>query len=44
MPGEPEERVMAQRLRDGIPLPQPAWDVLQELAQEWGVAPLVAEG
>ena len=43
LPGEPEERVMAQRLRDGIPLPQPAWDVLQELAAEWGVAPLVAE-
>ena len=43
LPGEPEERVMAQRLRDGIPLPQPAWDVLQALAQEWGVEPLVAD-
>ncbi len=41
LPGEPEERVTAQRLRDGIPLPQPAWDVLQALAAEWGVAPLV---
>ena len=44
LPGEPEERVMAQRLRDGIPLPQPAWDVLQELAQEWGVAPPLPAG
>lgn len=40
LPGEPEEQVTAQRLRDGIPIPQPAWDVLQELAAEWGVAPL----
>ena len=42
LPGEPEERTMAQRYREGIPIPPPAWELLQSLAQEWGVAPLVA--
>ena len=37
LPGEPEERMMAQRLREGIPIPQAAWDTLQALAQEWNV-------
>lgn len=40
LPGEPEERTMAQRRRAGIPLPQQTLDMLQALAQEWGAAPL----
>ncbi len=40
LPGEPEERSLARRLREGIPLPQPAWNSLQSLAGEWGIAPL----
>jgi LDH2 family malate/lactate/ureidoglycolate dehydrogenase len=31
LPGEPEWRCRAQRLRDGIPLPQKTWDRLLEL-------------
>ncbi|MCY4023275.1 MAG: Ldh family oxidoreductase [Anaerolineaceae bacterium] len=43
LPGEPEERVTRQRQREGIPLPEGTWSMLQGLAQEWGVEPLVAD-
>jgi uncharacterized oxidoreductase len=33
LPGEPEWRCRAQRLRDGIPLPQKTWDRLLELEE-----------
>ena len=33
LPGEPEWRCRAQRLRDGIPMPEKTWDRLLELAR-----------
>ena len=39
MPGEVEWRYRAERLRQGIPLPQTTWDRLAQLAATLGVAP-----
>lgn len=38
LPGEPESRSYAQRVRDGIPLPDRVWADLQELADALNVA------
>ncbi|MBZ0292833.1 MAG: Ldh family oxidoreductase [Anaerolineae bacterium] len=37
LPGEKESRTMAERLRDGIPLPDKTWVDLGAVAAEWGV-------
>ena len=39
MPGEVEWRYRAQRVRDGIPIPQNTWDRLAQLAAALGAAP-----
>lgn len=39
MPGEPEKRMEAQRLREGIPIPDGNWQDLVEAAERLGVAP-----
>ena len=38
LPGEPELRMRAQRIVDGIPLPQSTWDAIAALAAECGVS------
>ena len=42
VPGEPEVRARAQREREGIPLPDPAWQDLAKVGQRFNV-PLPAE-
>lgn len=37
IPGEPEFRTMEERLREGIPIPDPTWEQLVKLGQELGV-------
>lgn len=37
LPGDPERRARERRLAEGIPLPQPTWDAIVALAEEWGV-------
>jgi LDH2 family malate/lactate/ureidoglycolate dehydrogenase len=37
--GEPEWRMEQQRLRDGIPIPQPPWDRLSAVAAELKISP-----
>jgi LDH2 family malate/lactate/ureidoglycolate dehydrogenase len=37
LPGEPEARTRAARLREGIPLPEPIWEELVTTARELGV-------
>lgn len=39
LPGDPERRVMRDRLRDGIPLDEGNWSALLKLADELSVAP-----
>ena len=38
LPGEPEAKTLAQRSEEGIPIPDPTWQSLLELAQELGVS------
>lgn len=38
LPGEKEERSMAQRLKEGIPLPDSVWRDLSTLAADYGLA------
>jgi uncharacterized oxidoreductase len=38
LPGEIENRRRQERLRDGIPIPEKTWELLQELAAKLGVA------
>ncbi len=38
LPGEPEERTRAERLAQGVPLPEETWRLLGEAAQSVGVA------
>ena len=40
LPGEPERRTMAQRLRDGLPLDDETWKQTLEAAAALGIAPL----
>ena len=40
LPGEPERRTMAQRLRDGVPLDDETWKQTVEAAAVLGVGPL----
>lgn len=35
--GEPEERIRAERLREGIPMDPGTWEALERLARETGV-------
>jgi uncharacterized oxidoreductase len=37
VPGEPEERMRAQRLKDGVPLPQDTWNAIVEAARRIGI-------
>jgi uncharacterized oxidoreductase len=37
VPGEPEERMRAQRLKDGVPLPDDTWSAIVEAARKVGV-------
>ena len=37
VPGEPERRMRAARLVEGIPIPEPTWRAIQETAQDLGV-------
>lgn len=37
VPGEPEERMRAQRLRDGVPLPDHTWAAIIEAARKAGL-------
>jgi uncharacterized oxidoreductase len=37
VPGEPEERMRAQRLREGIPLPDDTWSAIIEAARKIGL-------
>ena len=37
LPGEPEARAYAERIRSGIPLPDAVWQDLQTLAAEYGL-------
>jgi uncharacterized oxidoreductase len=37
IPGEPEQRTRAQRLRDGIPLPDDTWASIIAAARQVGV-------
>jgi uncharacterized oxidoreductase len=37
LPGEPEANMLAQRAKDGVPIPEATWEALQNLAQELGV-------
>lgn len=36
LPGEPEARTLARRTEEGIPVPEPTWQGLLDLAQELG--------
>ena len=38
LPGEPEARMRARRLRDGIPVPAASWDAIATVARDLGVA------
>lgn len=38
VPGDPEWRSREQRLRDGIPLPNPTWQAIEKTARELNVA------
>ena len=40
LPGEPEFREEAKRLKDGIPLPESLFSELEELGRRFGVKPL----
>jgi LDH2 family malate/lactate/ureidoglycolate dehydrogenase len=42
LPGEPEWRCRAKRLRDGVPLPASTRRALDEAAAEWGLEPLAS--
>jgi LDH2 family malate/lactate/ureidoglycolate dehydrogenase len=37
IPGEPEARSRAQRLKEGIPLPEDTWDKMATVATQYGV-------
>jgi uncharacterized oxidoreductase len=37
LPGEPEARTRAQRLANGVPLPQETWDLITQTARSLGV-------
>jgi uncharacterized oxidoreductase len=37
MPGDPERRTREQRLAEGVPLPEPAWEAIRETARSVGV-------
>ncbi len=37
VPGEPERRTRAARLADGIPIPEPTWQAIQETMRDLGV-------
>jgi uncharacterized oxidoreductase len=37
VPGEPEERMRARRLKDGVPLPDDTWSAIVEAARKVGV-------
>lgn len=39
LPGEPEERIRAERLKEGIPLAGDAWTAIVKTADELGVTP-----
>jgi uncharacterized oxidoreductase len=39
VPGEPEQRMRAQRLRDGIPLPEDTWNAIAQAARRIGIDP-----
>lgn len=44
VPGEPEQRMRAQRLDEGIPLAQDTWAVIVEAGKDVGVEPPTAHG
>ena len=37
MPGEPEHRTKARRLKEGIPLDETTWNQLEEIARSLNV-------
>ena len=37
IPGEPEERTKAERLANGVPLPEDTWGAIVEAARKVGV-------
>ena len=37
VPGEPEELMRVQRLKDGVPLPQDTWNAIVEAARRIGI-------
>ncbi len=37
VPGEPEERMRAQRLKEGVPLPEDTWNAISAAAQKIGL-------
>jgi uncharacterized oxidoreductase len=37
LPGEPERRMRAERLADGVPLPEPVWETLLAAGRPHGL-------
>jgi LDH2 family malate/lactate/ureidoglycolate dehydrogenase len=42
VPGDPERIAKAQRLRDGIPLPEDSWEQIKKISLELGLDPKIA--
>lgn len=44
LPGEPERRLRAQRMKDGVPLPDEGWNGICEIARTAGIDPKRYQG